>query len=164
MPDPEEFTDAAERAAAERALSDMELEPGTRMSDVEIDTVFIGSCTNGRIEDLRAAAAALEGRRVADGVEVVLVPGSEQVRRRAIEEGLDRVFADAGVMFRHSGCSLCVGLNEDKYAPRRRTASTNNRNFEGRQGPGIKTHLVSPAVAAACAVAGRLVAPSQLEG
>ena len=132
--------------------------------DIKIDQIVIGSCTNGRIEDLRAAAAALEGRRDADGVEVVLVPGSEQVRRRAIEEGLDRVFADAGVMFRHSGCSLCVGLNEDKYAPRRRTASTNNRNFEGRQGPGIKTHLVSPAVAAACAVAGRLVAPSQREG
>ena len=163
VPDPEEFADAAERAAAERALEYMELEPGTRMSDIEIDTVFIGSCTNGRIEDLRAAASVFEGRRVAEGVDVVLVPGSERVRREAIEEGLDSVFEAAGVSLRHSGCSLCVGLNEDKYAPRKRTASTNNRNFEGRQGPGIKTHLVSPAVAAACAVAGRLVAPSHLE-
>ena len=163
VPDPTEFTDTAERAAAERALEYMELEPGTRMSDIEIDTVFIGSCTNGRIEDLRAAAAVFDGRSVAEGVEVVLVPGSEQVRRQAIDEGLDSVFHSAGVSLRHSGCSLCVGLNEDKYAPRKRTASTNNRNFEGRQGPGIKTHLVSPAVAAACAVTGRLVAPTHLE-
>ncbi|MBM7366726.1 3-isopropylmalate dehydratase large subunit [Gordonia hydrophobica] len=163
VPDPEDFVDDAERAAAERALAYMDLTPGTPMTDIEIDTVFIGSCTNGRIEDLRAAAAVFAGRRVAEGVDVVLVPGSEQVRQAAIDEGLDAVFESAGVSLRHSGCSLCVGLNEDKYAPRRRTASTNNRNFEGRQGPGIKTHLVSPAVAAACAVTGRLASPALLE-
>lgn len=142
----------------------MDLTPGTAMTSVPIDAVFIGSCTNGRIEDLREVAAVLKGRTVAPGVQVLVVPGSEAVRRQAVEEGIEQILGDAGVTLRHSGCSVCVGLNEDRLAPGTRAASTNNRNFEGRQGVGSRTHLVSPPVAAASAVAGRLAAPSDLEG
>jgi 3-isopropylmalate/(R)-2-methylmalate dehydratase large subunit len=133
------------------------------MRDIGVDAVFIGSCTNGRIEDLRAAAEVLDGRSVADGVEVVLVPGSESVRRQAMDEGLDRVFEKAGIQLRYSGCSMCAAVNEDRLRAGQRAASTNNRNFEGRQGKGSRTHVVSPAVAAASAVAGRLCSPEDLE-
>jgi 3-isopropylmalate/(R)-2-methylmalate dehydratase large subunit len=126
--------------------------------------VFVGSCTNGRIEDLRAAAAVLRGRRVADGVTMLVVPGSTKVRAQAEEEGLDQVFTRAGAQWRTAGCSMCLGMNPDRMAPGSRSASTSNRNFEGRQGPGARTHLVSPAVAAATAVTGRLTAPSDLDG
>ncbi|XVQ09385.1 3-isopropylmalate dehydratase large subunit [Spirillospora sp. CA-255316] len=163
VPDPAAMPDPAGRAAAERALDYMGLTPGTPLKSVPIDVVFIGSCTNGRIEDLREAAAVLRGRSVAPGMRMVIVPGSEAVRRQAREEGLADVFAEAGVDLRHSGCSMCIGLNEDRPAAGTRTASTSNRNFEGRQGPGIRTHIVSPAVAAATAVAGRLTDPADLE-
>ncbi|MEU0462926.1 3-isopropylmalate dehydratase large subunit [Amycolatopsis sp. NPDC006131] len=163
VPHPSSFPDPVERAAAERALAYMDLRPGTFLRDVEIDAVFIGSCTNGRIEDLRAAAEVLRGRTVAPGVEVYLVPGSDTVREQAVAEGLDEVFAAAGVELRTSGCSLCAAVNEDRLRPGQRAASTNNRNFEGRQGKGARTHVVSPAVAAASAVAGRLAAPADLE-
>jgi len=145
-----------------RALAYMGLEPGTPLRDIAIDTVFIGSCTNGRIEDLRSAAAVLEGRHVADGLRVLVVPGSARVRAQAIEEGLDKVFTAAGADFRFAGCSMCLGMNPDQLSPGERCASTSNRNFEGRQGPGGRTHLVSPAVAAASAVAGHLAAPTDL--
>jgi 3-isopropylmalate/(R)-2-methylmalate dehydratase large subunit len=163
VPEPESFVDPIARAAAERALKYMDLTPGTPMRDVEIDAVFIGSCTNGRIEDLREVAAVWTGRRIADGVEVYLVPGSESVRAQAISEGLDEVFSAAGAQMRYSGCSMCVALNEDRLHPGQRAASTSNRNFEGRQGRGARTHLVSPAVAAATAVTGRLTAPADLK-
>lgn len=163
VPEPVSFADPVDRAAAERALRYMDLKPGTRMRDIAIDAVFIGSCTNGRIEDLREVADVWRGRSVAGGVDVVLVPGSEAVRAQAIEEGLDKVFAAAGVQLRHSGCSMCAALNEDRLTSGRRCASTSNRNFEGRQGRGARTHLVSPAVAAASAVTGRLTAPTDLE-
>ncbi|WP_026401420.1 3-isopropylmalate dehydratase large subunit [Actinomadura rifamycini] len=163
VPDPSGFADPGERAAAEKALAYMGLRPGTPLRDVEIDAVFIGSCTNGRIEDLRAAADVLRGRTVAPGVEVYLVPGSDTVREQAVAEGLDDVFAAAGVRLRTSGCSLCAAVNEDRLRPGQRAASTSNRNFEGRQGKGARTHVVSPAVAAASAVAGRLAAPTDLE-
>lgn len=163
VPEPGDLA-GEERIAAERALAYMDLAPGTRMRDVAIDAVFIGSCTNSRIEDLRVAAEVLEGRRVADGVEVILVPGSDAVRQQAVDEGLADIFAGAGVELRTSGCSMCAALNEDRLRPGQRAASTNNRNFEGRQGRGSRTHIVSPAVAAASAVAGRLAAPSDLEG
>ncbi|MEU5048453.1 3-isopropylmalate dehydratase large subunit [Streptomyces sp. NPDC021096] len=163
VPAPGDFADEAERAAAERALAYMDLRPGTPMKDVGVDTVFLGSCTNGRIEDLRAAAGVLRGRRVADGLHMMIVPGSAQVRRQAVEEGLDRIFAEAGADFRAgAGCSMCAALNEDRLLPGQRAASTNNRNFEGRQGKGSRTHIVSPPVAAATAVAGRLAAPADL--
>lgn len=162
VPHPSSFADPQERAAAERALGYMALEPGTSLRDVEIDTVFIGSCTNGRIEDLRAAADVLRGRKVADGVEVVLVPGSDTVRAQAVEEGLDEVFTAAGVRLRTAGCSLCAAVNEDRLRPGQRAASTSNRNFEGRQGKGARTHIVAPAVAAASAVAGHLASPADL--
>jgi 3-isopropylmalate/(R)-2-methylmalate dehydratase large subunit len=149
-------------AAAERALAYMDLAPGTRLSDVAVDTVFIGSCTNGRLEDLRAAADVLRGRRVADGVRVLVVPGSVEVKQNAEAEGLDQVFAAAGAEWRGAGCSMCLGMNPDKLSPGQRSASTSNRNFEGRQGPGGRTHLVSPPVAAATAVTGRLTAPADL--
>jgi 3-isopropylmalate/(R)-2-methylmalate dehydratase large subunit len=132
----------------------MGIEPGTPISDVPVDTVFIGSCTNGRIEDLRAAAAVLRGRRVHDGVRALVVPGSYGVKRQAEEEGLHRVFREAGFQWREAGCSLCIGMNNDVLEPGRRAASTSNRNFEGRQGRGARTHLVSPAMAAAAAIAG----------
>lgn len=163
VPDPSSFADPAERAAAEKALAYMGLRPGTFLRDVEIDAVFIGSCTNGRIEDLRAAADVLRGRTIAPGVEVYLVPGSDTVREQAVAEGLDEIFAAAGVELRTSGCSLCAAVNEDRLRPGQRAASTNNRNFEGRQGKGARTHVVSPAVAAASAVAGRLATPADLE-
>ncbi len=163
VPSPDEFTDPEERSAAQRALSYMDLTPGTRMRDVVVDTVFIGSCTNGRIEDLRAAAEVLRGRRVADGVRLLIVPGSMAVKRQAEEEGLDEVFVAAGAQWRGAGCSMCIGMNPDIVGPGERTASTSNRNFEGRQGPGARTHLVSPAVAAATAVVGRLSAPADID-
>ncbi|HET6816346.1 MAG TPA: 3-isopropylmalate dehydratase large subunit [Mycobacteriales bacterium] len=162
VPDPASFSDPSERAAAERALHYMALTPGTPLHDVAVDTVFIGSCTNGRLEDLRAAADVLRGRRVADGVRVLVVPGSVAVRVQAESEGLHDVFEAAGAEWRGAGCSMCLGMNPDKLAPGERSASTSNRNFEGRQGPGGRTHLVSPAVAAATAVTGRLAAPADL--
>ncbi|MGW6361320.1 3-isopropylmalate dehydratase large subunit [Streptomyces sp. NPDC055092] len=163
VPAAADFATAEERAAAERALTYMDLKPGTAMRDVAVDTVFLGSCTNSRIEDLRAAADVLRGRKVADGLHMMIVPGSAQVRLRAVEEGLDRVFAEAGADFRAgAGCSMCAALNEDRLLPGQRAASTNNRNFEGRQGRGSRTHIVSPAVAAATAVTGRLSSPADL--
>ena len=162
VPDPADSADPGERAAAERALAYMGLRPGTKMRDVGVDVVFIGSCTNSRIEDLRAAADVLHGRRVADGVRGLVVPGSMLVRRLAEQEGLDRVFTAAGFEWRMPGCSMCVGINGDTVAPGERCASTSNRNFEGRQGAGARTHLVSPATAAATAVAGRFAAPADL--
>jgi 3-isopropylmalate/(R)-2-methylmalate dehydratase large subunit len=149
-------------AAAERALTYMDLVPGTRLRDIAVDTVFIGSCTNGRLEDLRAAAEILRGRQVAAGVDVLVVPGSADVKAKAEAEGLDEVFIHAGAQWRGAGCSMCLGMNPDKVGPGRRSASTSNRNFEGRQGPGARTHLVSPPVAAATAITGRLTAPSDL--
>lgn len=162
VPDPGSFTDPTARAAARRALEYMDLKPGTRLRDVEIDSVFIGSCTNGRIEDLRAAAKVLAGRKIAPRVDVLVVPGSEKVREQAVAEGLDRIFAEAGTELRHAGCSMCAAVNEDRLSPGQRAASTNNRNFEGRQGPGVRTHVVSPAVAAATAVAGHLATPADI--
>ncbi|MCX9191808.1 3-isopropylmalate dehydratase large subunit [Carbonactinospora thermoautotrophica] len=162
VPDPAEFTDPVERAAAERALEYMGLKPGTPLRDIRIDTVFVGSCTNGRIEDLRAAAEVLKGRKVADGVRMLVVPGSVKVRLQAEAEGLDKVFTEAGAEWRHAGCSMCLGMNPDQLKPGERSASTSNRNFEGRQGKGGRTHLVSPAVAAATAVAGHLASPTDL--
>jgi 3-isopropylmalate/(R)-2-methylmalate dehydratase large subunit len=149
-------------AADERALTYMDLTSGTPLRDVSIDTVFIGSCTNGRLEDLRAAAEVFRGRTVATGVRVLVVPGSVEVKRQAEAEGLDQVFTAAGADWRGAGCSMCLGMNPDKLAPGERSASTSNRNFEGRQGPGGRTHLVSPPVAAATAITGRLTAPADL--
>ncbi|MFC7309305.1 3-isopropylmalate dehydratase large subunit [Streptomyces monticola] len=163
VPAADGFATAAERAAAERALAYMDLKPGTALRDITVDTVFLGSCTNSRIEDLRAAADVLRGRKVADGLHMMIVPGSARVRLQAVEEGLDRVFAEAGADFRvGAGCSMCAALNEDRLLPGQRAASTNNRNFEGRQGRGSRTHIVSPAVAAATAVTGRLSSPADL--
>ncbi|KJS57111.1 3-isopropylmalate dehydratase large subunit [Streptomyces rubellomurinus] len=162
VPDPADFADPQERLAAENALAYMGLEPGTPLREVAVDAVFVGSCTNGRIEDLRAAAAVLAGRTVADGVRMLVVPGSVRVALQAVEEGLDKVFTAAGAEWRHAGCSMCLGMNPDQLAPGERCASTSNRNFEGRQGKGGRTHLVSPQVAAATAVLGRLAAPSDL--
>ena len=162
IPAPEDFADPADRAAAEKALAYMGLQAGTPMRDVPIDTVFVGSCTNGRIEDLRAAAAVLEGRHVADGVTMLVVPGSVRVRLAAEAEGLDRIFTAAGAEWRNAGCSMCLAMNPDKLTPGERSASTSNRNFEGRQGPGGRTHLVSPQVAAATAVAGHFASPADL--
>jgi len=162
VPAPEDFSDEGERAAAERALEYMDLRPGTPLREVAVDTVFIGSCTNGRIEDLRAAADVVRGRRVADGVRVLVVPGSDRVRRQAEQEGLHRAFTDFGAEWRHAGCSMCLGMNPDQLAPGERCASTSNRNFEGRQGKGGRTHLVSPLVAAATAVRGTLSSPADL--
>jgi 3-isopropylmalate/(R)-2-methylmalate dehydratase large subunit len=162
VPAPDEFTDPLTREAAVQALRYMDLTPGTAMRDIAVDTVFVGSCTNGRIEDLRAAAAVLRGRRVADGVTMLVVPGSMRVRAQAEEEGLHEVFTRAGAQWRAAGCSMCLGMNPDRMSPGARSASTSNRNFEGRQGPGARTHLVSPPVAAATAVTGRLAAPADL--
>jgi 3-isopropylmalate/(R)-2-methylmalate dehydratase large subunit len=162
VPAPEDFADEGERAAAQRALEYMGLTPGTPLRDVAVDTVFIGSCTNARIEDLRAAADVVRGRSVADGVRVLVVPGSARVRLQAEEEGLDQVFAEFGAQWRHAGCSMCLGMNPDQLAPGERCASTSNRNFEGRQGKGGRTHLVSPLVAAATAVRGTLSSPADL--
>ncbi|TNY34929.1 3-isopropylmalate dehydratase large subunit [Thermomonospora catenispora] len=162
VPDPASFDDPIERQAAERALEYMGLTPGTPLRDIKIDTVFVGSCTNGRIEDLRAVAEVLKGRKVADGVRMLIVPGSMKVKAQAQEEGLDEIFKAAGAEWREAGCSMCLAMNPDKLSPGERSASTSNRNFEGRQGPGGRTHLVSPAVAAATAVTGRLTAPADL--
>ena len=162
VPDPDSFDDPSQRDAAARALAYMGLEPGTPMRDVRVDTVFIGSCTNSRIEDLRAAAAVAAGRRVADGMRAMVVPGSFVVKDQAEAEGLHRVFLDAGFEWREPGCSMCLAMNPDKLAPGERSASTSNRNFEGRQGRGGRTHLVSPAVAAATAVRGTFATPDDL--
>jgi len=162
VPAPDSFADPAARAAAERALTYMNLKPGTALRDIAVDTVFVGSCTNGRIEDLRAAASVLRGRRVAPSVRMLVVPGSMAVRAQAETEGLDAVFAAAGAQWRSAGCSMCLGMNPDKLSPGERSASTSNRNFEGRQGKGGRTHLVSPEVAAATAVTGHLAAPADL--
>jgi 3-isopropylmalate/(R)-2-methylmalate dehydratase large subunit len=140
----------------------MDLTPRMPLRDIVVDTVFVGSCTNGRIEDLRAVAAVLEGRKVASSVRMLIVPGSVRVKMQAESEGLDAVFVEAGAEWREAGCSMCLAMNPDKLAPGERSASTSNRNFEGRQGPGGRTHLVSPAVAAATAVAGRLSSPADL--
>jgi len=164
VPSVDDFSDDKSRRAAARALEYMDLTPGTAMRDIPIDAVFIGSCTNGRIEDLRAAAGVLRGRKVADSVNVLLVAGSATVRAQAVDEGLEEVFNEAGVTLQPgTGCSMCCALNEDMLQPGQRSASTNNRNFEGRQGPGARTHVVSPEVAAASAVAGRLASPADLE-
>jgi 3-isopropylmalate/(R)-2-methylmalate dehydratase large subunit len=162
VPDPAGFADESDRVAAEKALQYMGLAAGTPLREVKVDTVFLGSCTNGRIEDLRAAARIIEGRTVADGVRMLVVPGSMRVRKQAEEEGLDVVFTAAGAEWRQAGCSMCLGMNPDQLAPGERSASTSNRNFEGRQGKGGRTHLVSPLVAAATAVTGHLAAPSDL--
>jgi 3-isopropylmalate/(R)-2-methylmalate dehydratase large subunit len=162
VPDPESFTDESARNAAERALAYMALTPGMPLREIRVDTVFLGSCTNGRIEDLRAAAQVINGRRVAAGVRMLVVPGSMRVRAQAEYEGLHEVFLAAGAEWRAAGCSMCLGMNPDQLAPGERSASTSNRNFEGRQGKGGRTHLVSPLVAAATAVTGRLTAPADL--
>jgi 3-isopropylmalate/(R)-2-methylmalate dehydratase large subunit len=162
VPDPEQIVDESERIAAEKALAYMGLQAGTPLREVAVDTVFVGSCTNGRIEDLRAAAAVIKGRSVADGVRMLVVPGSMRVRFQAEEEGLNDIFTSAGAEWRSAGCSMCLGMNPDQLAPGERSASTSNRNFEGRQGKGGRTHLVSPLVAAATAVRGTLSSPEDL--
>lgn len=162
VPDPADFSDPDERTAAERALKYVDLQPGTPMRDVAVNTVFIGSCTNGRIEDLRLAASIIRGKHKADGVRVLVVPGSARVRLQAEREGLDQVFKDFGAEWRNAGCSMCLGMNPDTMNPGDRAASTSNRNFEGRQGKGSRTHLVSPAVAAATAIRGTLSSPDDL--
>lgn len=163
VPSPDDFTDPVDKAACEKALAYMDLKARQRIKDIKIDTVFLGSCTNGRIEDLRAAAEILRGQKIADGLRMMVVPGSVRVRLQAMEEGLDKVFTDAGAEWRGAGCSMCLGMNPDKLTPGERSASTSNRNFEGRQGPGGRTHLVSPQVAAATAIRGTLSAPSDLD-
>nr|WP_300151149.1 3-isopropylmalate dehydratase large subunit [Propionicimonas sp.] len=162
VPAPGDFTDPVDRAAAERALTYMDLKAGTPMRAIKVDTVFLGSCTNGRIEDLRLAASVLQGRRIAEGVRMLVVPGSARVRLQAEQEGLDKVFLDFGAEWRAAGCSMCLGMNPDQLAPGERSASTSNRNFEGRQGKGGRTHLVSPPVAAATAIRGTLSSPADL--
>jgi 3-isopropylmalate/(R)-2-methylmalate dehydratase large subunit len=156
VPDPQEQHDPVRRSGMERALQYMDLTPGMPIDKIKIDRAFIGSCTNSRIEDLRAAARVLRGRKVADHVRAMIVPGSSQVKREAEAEGLDRVFMDAGFEWRQSGCSMCLAMNDDVLAPGERCASSTNRNFEGRQGRGGRTHLMSPAMVAAAAVAGHL--------
>src|SRR5690606_31942631 len=151
-----------DRVAAGKALEYMDLRPGTPMREIKVDTVFLGSCTNGRIEDLRAAGNVIKGRQVADGDRMLVVPGSARGRLQAEAEGLDVIFKEAGAEWRAAGCSMCLGMNPDQLAPGERSASTSNRNFEGRQGKGGRTHLVSPPVAAATAVTGTLAAPADL--
>ena len=162
VPSPDDFSDPNDKAAAIRALEYMDLTPGTRMKDIAVNTVFLGSCTNSRIEDLRAAAAIIDGKKKADGVRFMVVPGSAKVRLQAEAEGLDKIFKDFGAEWRFAGCSMCLGMNPDQLAPGERSASTSNRNFEGRQGKGARTHLVSPLVAAATAIRGTLSAPADL--
>lgn len=162
VPDPAQIADESARESAEKALRYMDLTPGMPLREVTVDTVFVGSCTNGRIEDLRAVAGVLKGRKVADGVRMLVVPGSMRVREQAEAEGLGEVFTAAGAEWRQAGCSMCLGMNPDQLEPGQRCASTSNRNFEGRQGKGGRTHLVSPLVAAATAVRGRLSAPADL--
>ncbi|MBK7821429.1 MAG: 3-isopropylmalate dehydratase large subunit [Tessaracoccus sp.] len=164
VPAPEDFDSEVEQATAKRALEYMDLTPGTPMRDIKVDTVFLGSCTNGRIEDLRLAASVLKGQKKADNIRMLVVPGSARVRIEAELEGLDQVFLDFGAEWRAAGCSMCLGMNPDQLTPGERSASTSNRNFEGRQGKGGRTHLVSPAVAAATAIAGHLAAPADLIG
>ena len=164
VPNPADIADPNEKAAAERALEYMDLTPGTKMKDIKVDTVFLGSCTNSRIEDLRAAASIIKGKTKADGVRMMVVPGSAKVRLQAEAEGLDQVFKEFGAEWRFAGCSMCLGMNPDQLAPGERAASTSNRNFEGRQGKGSRTHLVSPLVAAATAIRGTLSSPADLEG
>ena len=162
VPFPTDFANVEEQGAAERALAYMGLEAGTPLKSIKVDTVFLGSCTNGRIEDLRAAAEIIEGKKVAEGVRMLVVPGSVRVRSQAELEGLDKIFLDAGAEWRNAGCSMCLGMNPDQLAPGERAASTSNRNFEGRQGKGGRTHLVSPLVAAATAIRGTLSSPADL--
>ncbi len=162
VPYPDEFAEESARAAAEKALDYMGLTPGTPLREIPIDTVFVGSCTNGRIEDMRAAAEVLKGRTIADSVRMLVVPGSARVREQAESEGLDDIFTAAGAEWRQPGCSMCLGMNPDQLKPGERSASTSNRNFEGRQGKGGRTHLVSPHVAAATAVVGHLASPADL--
>lgn len=162
VPDPESFTDPTDRVAAQRSLAYMDLEPGQKMKDIPVDVVFLGSCTNGRLEDLRAAASVLKGHKIADHVQMLVVPGSVRVRQAAMEEGLDQIFIEAGAEWRDAGCSMCLAMNPDKLEPGQRSASTSNRNFEGRQGKGGRTHLVSPLVAAATAIRGTLSSPADL--
>jgi 3-isopropylmalate/(R)-2-methylmalate dehydratase large subunit len=157
VPSPNDFDDATERKSTELALEYMGLRAGTPLQDVSLNRVFIGSCTNARIEDLRAAAAVAKGYKVSGDVSAMVVPGSGQVKRQAEQEGLDRVFKEAGFDWREAGCSMCLAMNPDKLAPGERCASTSNRNFEGRQGKGGRTHLVSPAMAAAAAIQGHFV-------
>ncbi len=163
IPDPDDMEDAGEREAAERALAYMGLRAGTPMREVAVDTVFLGSCTNSRIEDLRAAAGVLEGRHVRPGLRALVVPGSHRIKTQAEAEGLDKIFESAGFEWREPGCSMCLAMNPDKLAVGERCASTSNRNFEGRQGRGGRTHLVSPLVAAATAVAGTFATPEDLD-
>ena len=163
VPSPDSFTDPNEKAAAVRALEYMDLVAGTKMKDIMVDTVFLGSCTNSRIEDLRSAAAILNGKTKAENIRMLVVPGSARVRLQAESEGLDKIFKDFGAEWRFAGCSMCLGMNPDQLAPGERAASTSNRNFEGRQGKGARTHLVSPLVAAATAIRGTLSAPADLE-
>ncbi len=162
VPNPESFSDAEERTAAQRALEYMGLEAGTPIKKIKVDTVFLGSCTNGRIEDLRAAAAIIKGNKVAENTRMMVVPGSARVRLQAESEGLDQIFLAAGAEWRSAGCSMCLGMNPDQLKPGERSASTSNRNFEGRQGKGGRTHLVSPLVAAATAIRGTLSSPADL--
>ncbi|MEY2673245.1 MAG: hypothetical protein RLZZ508_1122 [Actinomycetota bacterium] len=162
IPSPSDAKDEVEKVAIERALEYMDLKPGTPLKEVKVDNVFVGSCTNGRIEDLRAAASVLKGKKVAPTVEMWVVPGSGRVRIQAELEGLDKIFTEAGAQWRFAGCSACLAMNPDKIPAGKRAASTSNRNFEGRQGPGARTHLVSPEVAAATAILGRLASPADL--
>jgi 3-isopropylmalate/(R)-2-methylmalate dehydratase large subunit len=162
VPDPDSFAEPAQREAAARALRYMALTPGTPVRDIPVDTVFLGSCTNARIEDLRLAAGVVRGHKVKEGLRALVVPGSMEVKAAAESEGLDVVFKEAGFEWREAGCSMCLGMNPDQLRPGERSASTSNRNFEGRQGPGGRTHLVSPAVAAATAVVGRFALPADL--
>ena len=162
IPDPSTYEDPGEREAAERALKYMDLAAGTAITDIPVDTIFIGSCTNSRIEDLRLAASIADGRTVKAGLRALVVPGSQRVKAQAEAEGLDKIFLDAGFEWREAGCSMCLGMNPDTLAPGERAASTSNRNFEGRQGRGGRTHLVSPAVAAATAIAGHFATPADL--
>ena len=163
VPDPDSFGDEGEKAATEKALAYMDLTPGTPLRDIQIDTVFLGSCTNARIEDLRAAADVVKGRSIAANTRMMVVPSSAVVKAQAEEEGLDKIFTDFGAEWRTAGCSMCLGMNPDQLKPGERSASTSNRNFEGRQGPGGRTHLVSPAVAAATAVLGHLASPVDID-
>jgi 3-isopropylmalate/(R)-2-methylmalate dehydratase large subunit len=162
VPDPAAIADDNERAAAERALEYMGLTAGTPLRQIRVDTVFLGSCTNGRIEDLRVAADILRGKHIDPDLRMLVVPGSMRVKAQAEAEGLDQIFADAGAEWRSAGCSMCLGMNPDQLAPGERSASTSNRNFEGRQGKGGRTHLVSPQVAAATALRGTLSSPADL--
>jgi 3-isopropylmalate/(R)-2-methylmalate dehydratase large subunit len=162
VPDPELIADEGQQQDAVKALAYMDLRSGTPMREIAVDTVFVGSCTNGRIEDLRVVADVLRGRKVSESVQMLIVPGSMRVRAQAESEGLDEIFTAAGAQWRNAGCSMCLGMNPDQLSPGQRCASTSNRNFEGRQGKGGRTHLVSPAVAAATAVRGTLSAPADL--